>query len=78
MSRIPITIHNNKEGKPDSIIIKVRTYAGDAIRDQALKFPYQEQLIAKTVTDEMATREGQSPQGKQLCALWMVHDELGK
>jgi len=76
MSNIPITIHHAKDGKPDFIFIKIRTYAGDAIRDQRLKFPYQQQLLAKTVIDEMAEREGQSPQGKQLCSLWMVHDEL--
>jgi len=78
MSKKPKKINHNKKGKPDFIFIKIRTYAGDAIRDQRLKFPYQQQLLAKTVVDEMAEREGQSPQGKQLCSLWMVHNELGK
>lgn len=76
MSNIPISIHQDKDGNPDSIIVKIRTYAGDAIRDQHLKFPYGKTLLAKTIIDEMANREGQSPQGKQLCALWMIHEEL--
>ncbi|ORX52157.1 second domain of [Piromyces finnis] len=76
MSNIPITIHYDKNGQPDFIFVKIRTYAGDAISDQRLKFPYQQQLLAKTVVDGMAEREGQSPQGKQLCSLWMVHNEL--
>ncbi|KXS22365.1 hypothetical protein M427DRAFT_50695 [Gonapodya prolifera JEL478] len=73
----PIFRHFNSQlNRCDCIVVRVRIYAGDVVKEQTLKFSDDEMLLVQDVHKAVADKEGLSETSRKMFAMWMVGSQV--
>lgn len=71
----PLERFEGKDGV-EKILIRVRCYAGDVIKEQAIQFTNTETLLVSDISEAVASKQGLAKEFGQFFGLWIVGKEL--
>ena len=60
----------------ERVLIRIRCFAGDLVKEQALQFSNADVLFVSDISDALAYKQGISEEFKNFFALWIVGQDL--